>query len=272
MLFKRFIFKTLATFTVKQESFRHYPAPIKRFYRKTGILKSDGHFEVTLDQRKLKTPMGRVFSVDSEPLALAVAAEWDAQKSNIVQSNMHLTALCSTAIDNPNNFNKFELVQKILGYMDTDAILFHPTNEKDLMGLQENEWLPIIDWFNDRYCTNIQPTEGISPPQISQDNKDKIQSHLLSYNFAAVNGFAFAIESLKSVILTLCCVDRHISIEKAVTLSRLEEEYQTEYWGRVEWAHDLSQLDLQARVAAAVLFIHLNSSLHLIKSKQPATG
>jgi chaperone required for assembly of F1-ATPase len=31
---------------------------------------------------------------------------------------------------------------------------------------------------------------------------------------------------VKSVILTLCCVERYISTEKAVLLSRLEEEFQ----------------------------------------------
>lgn len=62
----------------------------KRFYRKTGILYNDGKYEVTLDQRKLKTPNGNLFTVESEPLALAVAAEWDAQKERIQQSSMYL--------------------------------------------------------------------------------------------------------------------------------------------------------------------------------------
>lgn len=39
-------------------------------------------------------------------------------------------------------------------------------------------------------------------------------------------GFLFAIEALKSVILTCACVERKISVGKAVLLSRLEEEYQ----------------------------------------------
>jgi len=43
-----------------------------------------------LDQRKLKTPKGNPLIIESEPLALAVAAEWDAQKETISQSNMHL--------------------------------------------------------------------------------------------------------------------------------------------------------------------------------------
>lgn len=43
--------------------------------------------------------------------------------------------------------------------------------------------------------------------------------------------------------------------------------FQLSYWGRVEWAHELSQQDLQTRLSAAVLFIHFNSSSTLIKSK-----
>jgi len=65
----------------------------KRFYRRTGILRNDGKFEITLDQRKLKSPKGSPFIIESEPLALAVAAEWDAQKDKIQQSSMHLVCL-----------------------------------------------------------------------------------------------------------------------------------------------------------------------------------
>lgn len=64
----------------------------KRFYKNTGILRSEGKFEITLDQRKLKTPKGNLFTVESEPLALAVATEWDSQKNNIIQSKMHLVS------------------------------------------------------------------------------------------------------------------------------------------------------------------------------------
>ena len=60
---------------------------------------------------------------------------------------------------------------------------------------------------------------------------------------------------------------RFVTVEQAVKLSRLEEEFQINHWGRVEWSHDLNQQDLQARLAAAVLFIHLNTSEYLIKEK-----
>lgn len=80
-------------------------------------------------------------------------------------------------------------------------------------------------------------------------------------------GFIYAVDTLKSIILTLACVEKFLNVEKAVLLSRLEEEFQLGRWGRVEWAHDLNQQELQARLAAAVLFIYFNSSLSLVKTK-----
>lgn len=39
-------------------------------------------------------------------------------------------------------------------------------------------------------------------------------------------GFEYVITQLKSVVLSLGIIDRHLSVEQAVLLSRLEEEYQ----------------------------------------------
>lgn len=246
---------------------RNYAAP-KRFYRRTSILHNDGKFEITLDQRKLKTPGGNPFLVDSEPLALAVAAEWDAQKEKIQQGWMHLTALCSTAIDNPNRLTKLDLVRHILNYLDTDTVLFQSSEADELYDLQQQEWSPVLQWFCRNYDVQIDATRDIAGPAISQETKSKLARHLCSYNFWAIHGFSFGVEAVKSVILMLCCIERHISVEKAVLLSRLEEEFQSGHWGRVEWAHDLNQQETQARLAAAVLFVHLNSSSTFIQSKQ----
>lgn len=96
-----------------------------------------------------------------------------------------------------------------------------------------------------------------------------ISKHLLSYDETCLHGFVYAVEVLKSLILSFACFDRYISIERAVQLSRLEEEFQIKFWGRVEWAHDLNEQDLRSRLAASVLFVHLNSTENLIKEKLP---
>ncbi|KAJ8951177.1 hypothetical protein NQ314_007717, partial [Rhamnusium bicolor] len=118
-------------FTKYENFFRCYAilytflaAPPKRFYKNTSILQSEGKYEVTLDQRKLKTPKGNIFAVESKPLAIAVSVEWNSQKEKIIQSNMHITTLCNTIIDNPNNLSKFDIVNYITNYLDTDTVLF----------------------------------------------------------------------------------------------------------------------------------------------------
>ncbi|XP_065163924.1 ATP synthase mitochondrial F1 complex assembly factor 2 isoform X2 [Atheta coriaria] len=241
----------------------------KRFYKRTGILQSNGKFEVTLDQRKLKTPKGNPFIVDSEPLALGVAAEWDAQKQNINQASMHLSTLCNTAIDNPNNFNKLDLVNYITNYMDTDTVLFQSGEDDDLYKFQVKEWDPIIQWFCDKFQVDIQKSRDIGGPVVPEATKASISRYLMSHNFAAINGFVYGVDTLKSVILTLAAVERFIPTEKAVLLSRLEEEFQLGHWGRVEWAHDLNQQDLQTRLSATILFIYFNTTSTSVRTKHP---
>ena len=110
----------------------------------------------------------------------------------------------------------------------------------------------------------------------------------MSYDDRALHGFAFGVDAIKSIILMCAAVDKVISVEKAVSLARLELEvqvkvhfnllslliyctlvfnFQTEKWGNVEWAHDLELHDTTSRLAAATLFVQLGSSHHLTKEK-----
>jgi ATP synthase F1 complex assembly factor 2 len=53
-------------------------------------------YEINLDQRKVKTPMGSVLLVPGEALAVAVAEEWDAQSKEIKLNEMHLVSASSS--------------------------------------------------------------------------------------------------------------------------------------------------------------------------------
>ncbi|KAK4878940.1 hypothetical protein RN001_007086 [Aquatica leii] len=246
---------------------RSYAVARKRFYRKTGILYNDGKYEITLDQRKLKTPKGNLFVVDSEPLAFAIATEWNMQKEKIWLTSMHLTTLSNTVIDNPNNLTKYEMVEYIVNHLDSDAILFQSHENDDLYKLQVEEWDPVIQWFCDKFQVDLKKSRDMNAPVLDTETKATITRHLLSYNFECVHGYVYAVDTLKSLILTLACVERFLTPEKAASLSRLEEEFQLKKWGRIEWAHDLSQQDQEARLSSTILFIYFNSTSWLTKQK-----
>lgn len=185
----------------------------------------------------------------------------------IERSHMMLTALSNTVLDNPNHLSKTDIINFILTYAETDTILFHDKNEENLYQLQTEKWDPVIEWFNKRYDTQLEKTVDISPPVFPAGAKMNIAKYLHSYDLKTLHGIQFAVETVKSVVLAFACLDRFIAPDHAVLLSRLEEEYQLGHWGRVEWAHDLCQQDLQARLSAAIFFVHCNTFSHNVKQK-----
>ena len=54
----------------------------------------------------------------------------------------------------------------------------------------------------------------------------EIEKYCITTKFFCFPGFLYSVDTLKSVILTLAVCDRKISVPEAVTLSRLEEEFQ----------------------------------------------
>lgn len=82
--------------------------------------------------------------VPTEPLAIAVATEWDSQKDTIKFFTMNLTTLCNTVLDNPTMRNKEQLITASLKFLDTDTICYRVEEPPDLVELQKNEWDPVL--------------------------------------------------------------------------------------------------------------------------------
>ncbi|XP_075035320.1 ATP synthase mitochondrial F1 complex assembly factor 2 [Mixophyes fleayi] len=253
--------------SVSQKRFYAPPTERKKFYTNVSICQSEGGFEINLDHRKLKTPQGKVFTVPSEPLALAVATEWDSQRDTIKFFTMHLTTLCNTALDNPADKTKEQLIKASLKFLETDTICYRVEEPPALVEVQKQEWDPILTWAEDWYNVEIGSSTSIMGPVIPQETKEVFHRRLASYNFWALTGIEFIINQLKSFVLTMGLLDRVLTVEKAVLLSRLEEEFQIQHWGNVEFAHDYDVQELQSRTAAGTLFVHLCCSKSSVKRK-----
>eukprot|EP00061_Rhincodon_typus_P015682 g43490.t1 len=95
-----------------------------------------------------------------------------------------------------------------------------------LVELQRNEWDPVIKWIENRYNVVIGTSTSILGPNIPKETKQTFEQHLSSYNSWALVGLEYVVHQLKSVVLSLNLIDRNLDVEKAVLLSRLEEQYQ----------------------------------------------
>uniref|UniRef100_A0A671W089 ATP synthase mitochondrial F1 complex assembly factor 2 n=1 Tax=Sparus aurata TaxID=8175 RepID=A0A671W089_SPAAU len=240
----------------------------KKFYQDVSISQGEGGvYEINLDRRKLKTPGGKLFAVPNEALAIAVATEWDAQRDTLKFYTMHMTTLCNTALDNPTDRDKDQMISAALKYLETDTVCYRVDEPYGLVELQKNEWDPALHWIENRYNVTIGASSSILGPEIPEATKETFRQHLNSYNFWSLTGLEFVITQLKSVVLAMAMIDRHLNVEQAVLLSRLEEEYQIRQWGNVEWAHDYDMYELRARTAAGTLFVHLSSESSTVKRK-----
>ncbi len=78
-------------------------------------------YGITLDGRKVSTPMGQTLAVPSETLAYMIAAEWDNQRKDIQPSNMPLMTLACTALDQAAIHPQFYR-DAALQYLPTDTV------------------------------------------------------------------------------------------------------------------------------------------------------
>lgn len=228
----------------------------KKFYKAVTITHDTDGYDVNLDSRKLKSPSGLVVKLPTESLANAVALEWDSQQDSLKFHTMPMTNLAFYAVDKPNGDQKSSLVDICMNFLETDTILFHSDEPPGLADYQLQEWGPIINWVKKRYQVELNYTKSFIPPHMPQDTIDVFEKLLMSYDFWSVTGFERLIHTLKSLILSVALVDRHLTVEEVVSLSRLEQEYQISKWGNVEWYHDVDLLESRTKVAASAMFIH----------------
>ncbi|KAL7541748.1 hypothetical protein ACHAXR_011475 [Thalassiosira sp. AJA248-18] len=96
---------------------------------------------VTLDNRPLRTPLGLPLTLPSPTLALAIASEWDSQKTYLQPAQMPLMTLACTAIDqvasNPT-MHQIDVMRYLAN--DTSCYWVDPSEDRVLHRRQSKAW------------------------------------------------------------------------------------------------------------------------------------
>ena len=222
-------------------------------------MQDNGDYELSLDGRKLKTPKGSVFRVRNRLLALAIEAEWRSQKKLIHLDQMHLTTLTNTCIDNPMGLSRETLAASILEYLMTDTLCFRSEEPDELSKLERELWDPLVEWFMNCFDVDLSVTTDLFSAPVPEATRTALQKDLLSQPFEALVALNFMTDNLKSAILSFALMNRKVTVEQAIRLSRLETEFQVSKWGKFA-SHDADETQLRTRVAAAVLFAYFHTN------------
>lgn len=204
---------------------------MKRFYKTaTAFHRPDGQHGVMLDDRPLKTPAKADFCLPSGALARAIAAEWEAQQTDIRPLQMPLTRLVATAIDR-TAADRAAVTSEIVRYGDTDLLAYRADKPPELVARQEAVWQPLLDWFRDRYDIQFKVTQGIVAVAQSPDLKPRLEQICAGLDPLQLTVLHVLTGATGSVVIGLAVLTGTLDSEAAHRASLLDELFQAELWG-----------------------------------------
>lgn len=209
--------------------------------RDDGLQMTDDKYNVMgLNGAPIFTPEKNPLVVPTQALADAIAEELAAKKpsSSVIRhpsSAMPLTALAYTAIDRIGA-DKENIIEVLLAYVDTDTLCYRASAAPDLEQRQKKEWDPVLAWAGAKWNALWQTTSGVMPLKQPQALHQALRDYLGKMDAMPLAALSVLASLYSSLLLALAVLEKEMTAERAFALSRLEETFQAEQWGRDEEA------------------------------------
>ncbi len=211
------------------------PPKPKRFYKNVAVINEKGEYAITLDDRKIKTPMKMALTVSNEQLANAIAAEWEQQKEFIDSETMIITKMTNTAIDRVAP-RKTEIIEELVTYAGSDLICYRAEEPASLVETEKQNWDPFLTWFKDEKEINLKLATGIIHVQQDPEVLEKITHLYEPLDEFALTALYNITTMLGSALLPLSYALGHGNEQQIWSAAHIEEDYQIARWGEDEQA------------------------------------
>jgi chaperone required for assembly of F1-ATPase len=203
---------------------------MKRFYETAETVPAAGGHGVALDGRLVKTPGKRDLVVPSDTLAVAVAAEWDAQQEKIRPAMMPLTRLAGATIDRVPA-RREAVVRQVADYAGTDLVCYRAAHPPALAARQQAVWQPLIDWAAERYAAPLVVTAGVIPASQPEESLKAFAAAVAGNDDFALTALHAATAACGSLVIALALLEGRLDAAAAFAASQLDESFQIEAWG-----------------------------------------
>jgi chaperone required for assembly of F1-ATPase len=210
----------------------------KRFYKSVSTQEKEGQFHILLDERVLKTPGKKPFSLPTSALAHEVAKEWDAQTEKIEPSKMPLTRLLNVALEQTPT-RRPDLLDEARRYTSTDLLCYRAPNPRILVERQSKGWDEWLAWAKTKGIDLISTQSLIATVQ-PERSYDAVTAYADGFDDIHLTLFLHFIAIFGSVVLAMAVMESQLSSGEAFDLSRLDIAYQNELWGEDEEAAEIA--------------------------------
>jgi chaperone required for assembly of F1-ATPase len=204
----------------------------RRFYRDVGVGKNEEGFAVLLDGRPVRTPARCLLAAPTEPLALALAAEWDAVGEAIEPARMPLTRLANSILDGVAQATA-EVRAEIEKYAGADLVFYRADEPEGLVTAQARHWDPIVTWAHEVLGARFILAQGVM--FVTQPER------ALAAVRAALPDDAWRLGALHSAttitgsaLIALALLHGRVSAEEAWNAAHVDEDWNMAQWGRDE--------------------------------------
>lgn len=230
----------------------------KRFWKTVATEDKGDFILVTLDKRPLKTPDGKVLAIPkSKSLLVAlIAHEWNNQTTIIKPFALPMTSLAARAIDNlAEESSKSNAIEALMKFLDTDSICFFTDSPAALVELQEQYWIPLLNWARTEFNADIRQFDSLFTSSQPEETKKIFRDVLLDMDPWQLAAMERALYASKSFIIALALVRGKISVEQAAQAAHVEVQSQIQKWGEVEDTHDVDYQEIRRQLSSAACLL-----------------
>ncbi|WP_137699526.1 ATP12 family chaperone protein [Marimonas lutisalis] len=225
----------------------------KRFWKEVTTAPEDDGFAVLLDGRPVRTPAKVPLVLPTEALAREVAAEWAAQEGEIAPVSMPFTRSANAAIDKVRT--QFDEVAEMLAaYGDSDLLCYRAEGPEALVVRQAEGWDPLLEWLRKAFGIALSPVSGVMHAPQPAESMVKIREITQQMSAFELTGFHDLVSLSGSFVLALAATQGLHPPETLWALSRIDETWQEEQWGRDDEATEAAEVKKAAFLHAHRFF------------------
>ncbi|SMX25402.1 ATP12 family chaperone protein [Boseongicola aestuarii] len=225
----------------------------KRFWKSVEIKTVDGGFAVTLDGRNVRTPGKALLAVPTEAMARHIANEWEAQTEKVDPRTMPWTRSANSAIDKLS-VQRREVEDHLIGYAGTDLVCYRAESPQGLVERQAQGWDPILDNIEKTFGVRFLTASGVMPVPQAPESLDILRNVMSEMSDFAITGFHDIVTLSGSYLIAVSVTLKAVEPKAAWQLSRIDEDWQIEQWGRDEEADAQAETKREAFMHATHFF------------------
>lgn len=207
----------------------------KRFWTSSNVVEAAGGHTVELDGRRVKTPAKAPLILPTRTMAEAVAAEWDAQETEIDPSRMPFTRSANAAIDKVRHQHA-EVADMLADYGDSDLLCYRAAHPQALLERQARTWDPALDWAAATLDARLEARAGVMHLPQPSDAVDRLRAQVHMLNEFQLAAFHDLVSLSGSLVLGFAAAQNWRNADEIWRMSRVDELWQIEQWGEDEEA------------------------------------